>query len=53
MEIHMIKFPISQYIVEELIEIHQIEFWITQFGVPTRKLRLSEDRNTGQARNGH
>jgi hypothetical protein len=47
-----LKCHIWPYHVEVLIETHKIKFWFTQFGVRTTKLRLLEDRETGQAETG-
>ena len=52
MQKYFIKCPFSLHHVEEPIEIHEIEFWFTQFRVRMTKLCLSKDCKTGQAEFG-
>ena len=41
--INNLKFQIGQHHVEELVEMIEIDTWITQFGVRTEKLCLQEN----------
>jgi hypothetical protein len=50
MQKYFIKFSFSLHHVEELVEIHEINFWFTQFRVRMTKLWLLEDRKMGLAR---
>jgi len=44
MQKQFIKCSFSLHHIEELVEIHEIEFWFIQFEVRMTKLWLPEDR---------
>jgi len=45
--INILKCQIRQHHVEELVEMIEMDTWITQFEVRTEKLRLREDHRHG------